>query len=189
MKVDVEAKKSQLAESIAGEVIENQAGLAICIKGEVDGYPIRLQAIYPGWPFGVQYIIETNLQASVPPSNTDGGSRITVYPRVGRGIASFLTFLFLFESKSMPVGDKRLEDQFNFVYENAEVAHNLMEINGIADQLRNLEAQSHFSELIIRTDVGIYLAQPSSFDSLDPDVCYETMGLMAGLASLLKESI
>jgi hypothetical protein len=187
MKANIEAKKQELAKCFAGEVIDDQPGLAVYIKGKVQGLAATLQAFYPGWPFGVQYIIETEPNGLLAPDSNSGG-RISLYPRVGRGLASFLTYLFLFEGKSMPVGDKDLEGQFNFVYDNREIAEEFVQLEGVADQLRELESQCHFSELIIRTDVGIYLAQPTSFNSLTESVCQQTFSLLAALAKEMKKN-
>jgi hypothetical protein len=188
MKANVEQKKHELAKFIAGKVIDDQPGLAVCIKGQVQGFPATLQAFYPGWPFGVQYIVETMPNGlSTPPD--DNGSRITIYPRVGRGIASFLSFLFLFEGKSSPVGDKELENQFNFAYDYREVAEQLVQIEGVPDQLRQLESQCHFSELIIRTDAGIYMAQPTCFDSLTENACQQAFSLLSALAKEVKNNL
>lgn len=187
MKVEIESKKQQLARQLNGEVIADQPGLSACIKGQIKGFSATVQAVYPGWPFGVMYIVATNPGAADAPPNPQAG-RITLYPRVGRGIGSFFSFLFLFEGKSMPVGDRRLEDQFNFVYDNRDIAMQFVHQEGVADQIRNLESRCRFSELVIRTDMGLYLAQPKSFDKIDLAECMETLNLMADLVSVIANN-
>ena len=188
MSIDLDSQKQQLANCIAGQVIPDQPGLAVCIRGNVKGFPVILQAVLTGWPFGVMYISETQDSATVSAVPAENGGRITICPRVGKGLGSILSFLFLFEGKSMPVGDSELEGQFNFSYDRRDLAYRFAAIEGIASQIKQLEQQTKFSELVIRTDAGIYLAQPTPFEKLSPEDCLETCRLLADMGSLLRQN-
>lgn len=187
-------KVASKAETIAtfldgGKVIDDSGRVAVCIKGMVDGFPATMEAIYPNWPFGVIYTIETNPVSD--PANDQppvGTSTLTVYPRVGRGIASFFTRLLLFESSGMPIGDKRLERVLNFSYDDRSMTERFIHYPGVSEYLLNLESIAKFSELICRFGVGIYLSQPASFNSLDYDVARNTFKTLGAMAKVMNEA-
>jgi hypothetical protein len=189
MAVDVEAKKQAVADIIGGKVIDDSDRVAVCIKGSVLGLPATFEAINPGWPFGVMYTVESNVV--VDPNQPAAGkpaARITIYPRMGRGLTSFFTRILLFESSGMPVGDKRLEGVFNFTYDERDVALRFVGYPRVSELLMALEHSARFSELVIKTDAGIYLAQPINFNSLSLDLCQATFKTVAELAQILFEA-
>lgn len=189
MTANVEPKASAIAEIIEGSVVDDSQRVAVCIKGAVAGFPATLEAINPGWPFGVMYTIETHVATdpvNMPDPSRD--SKIVICPRVGRGLMSIITKLLLFESSGRPVGDRKLENVFNFSYDERDVAERFAHYPGIADQLYFLEENAKFSEIVIRTQVGIYLAQPTSFNSLDLDVCRATFKSLGEIGRVLYEA-
>jgi hypothetical protein len=182
-------KAETIASFVDGNVVDDQSRVAVCIKGMVEGFPATMEAIYPNWPFGVVYTIETNPVADpandAPPHGT---STITIYPRVGRGIASFFTRLLLFESAGFPVGDKRLEKVLNFSYDDRGVAERFVHYPGITESLLNLESIAKFNELIVRVGVGVYLSQPTSFNGLDFDVARNTFKTLGAIGKVMNEA-
>jgi hypothetical protein len=195
MPVDESSKKQAIAEIIDGTVIDDSDRVAVSIKGTVKGFPARFEAINTGWPFGVVYTLETNLVAAGnlladPNQQPDlrNDCKITIYPRMGRGMMGIVTKLLLFEASGQSVGDKKLEKTFNFSYDEREVAERFIRYPGVADHLMALEDSAKFSELVIRTRVGVYLAQPSSFNSLDIDVCRATFNSLGEMAQVLFEA-
>jgi len=186
MSAATDSKKQTIANLIGGNIVDDGDRVAVCIKGLVDGFPATMEAIYAGWPFGVVYTLETTVLTDQLQPQADG--RITIYPRVGRGMASFFTKLFLFESSGLSVGDKGLEKIFNFSYEEREVAERFIHYPGIRELLIGLENVSKFSELVVRPGVGIYLAQPGCFDSLEFDVCRNTFQTLGAIGKVLFEA-
>jgi hypothetical protein len=184
------ADKSQtIATFIDGDVVDDAGRVAVCIKGMVDGFPATMEAVYPNWPFGVVYTVETNPVADpandAPPT---GSSTLTIYPRVGRGIASVFTRLLLFESAGSPIGDKRLEKVLNFSYDDRALTERFVHYPGVSEYLLNLESIAKFSELIVRFGVGIYLSQPTSFNGLDFDVARNTFKTLGALGKVMNEA-
>jgi hypothetical protein len=53
--------------------------------------------------------------------------------------------------------------------------------------LTDLDNHAKFSEIVIKTDVGVYLSQPTAFNSLDVDVCSTTFKIMGELGEILFE--
>jgi hypothetical protein len=185
----VASKAETIATYIDGNVIDDTARVAVCVKGMVEGFPATLEAMYPNWPFGVIYTLETNPVSD--PANEEAPqayAQMTAYPRVGRGIASFFTRLLLFESTGMSVGEKRLERVLHISYDDRAVVERFVHYPGVTDNLLNLEHIAKFSELIIRFGVGIYLAQPKSFNGLDYDVARNTFATLGQLGRVLNEA-
>jgi hypothetical protein len=184
----VQDKAQSIANLIDGNVIDDSSRVAVCVKGTVEGFPATMEAIYPRWPFGTIYTIETN--ANFDPNGTvpQATLAMTIYPKVGRGIASFFTRLFLFENTGLPVGDKRLERVLNFSYDDRGHAERFVHYPGVSEILLNLESISKFSELILRFGVGIYLAQSASFNSLELDVARNTFKNLGALGKIMNEA-
>lgn len=185
----VDSKAQTIAEYIDGNVIDDSSRVAVCVKGMVDGFPATMEAMYPNWPFGVIYTLETNPVAD-PASEQppQAYAQMTAYPRVGRGVGSFFTRLLLFESAGMPIGEKRLERVLHISYDDRTVAERFVHYPGVTDNLVNLESVAKFSELIIRFGVGIYLSQPKSFNGLDYDVARNTFATLGQLGRVLNEA-
>jgi hypothetical protein len=80
----VQDKAQSIANLIDGNVIDDSSRVAVCVKGTVEGFPATMEAIYPRWPFGTIYTIETN--ANFDPNGTvpQATWAMTIYPKVGR---------------------------------------------------------------------------------------------------------
>jgi hypothetical protein len=135
------------------------------------------------------YTVETNVSTDPnQPANTAGDCKFTVYPRMGRGMMGIVTKLLLFESSGQSIGDKKLEKMFNFSYDDRVVAQRFFNYPGIADHLMVLENLTKFTEIVIRTKVGIYLSQSCSFNGLDLDVCRATFRALGEMGQVLFEA-
>lgn len=186
MSIDLDAKQNAIAEIIDGHVVDDGERVGICVKGIVMGFPATFEAVGAGWPWPVAYTIETN------PDKDDrsmyDSAKISVTPRVGRGLFRFFSQVLLFESRGQTVGDKKLESKLILGYDNRDVAERFLRYPGVDDRLLALEHLSKFSEMVIKTNTGIYLSQPTSFTALDLDVVRVTFREMAELGQVLFDS-
>jgi hypothetical protein len=189
MSIDIAAKKQAVAQIIEGRVIDDDPRVAVLIKGSVLGFPATLQAIGSTWPFGVMYLLETQVVDDPnKPTDPDGVLKLTFTPRIGRGFLSFFTHVFLFESKGRSVGDKPMESRFIFDYNSHSLSERFIKYPGVSDILLKLEQYSKFTEMTVKTDAGLYLSQPKSFQSMDLDVCRETFKLLGELGQVVFEA-
>ncbi len=186
--IDLEAKLSAASEIIDGRVIKDSQRVAVCVKGLVLGFPATIEAISPGWPFGVMYTVETNVVVDPSQPQRQDLLQLTIYPRMGRGLWSLFTKLLLFESKGMTVHDRKLEGVFNFSYDNSHAAERFVKYPGVSENLMLLETTTKFSEIVIKSDRGIYLSQPTSFNALNLDVCRATFRALGELGQVLFEA-
>ncbi len=187
--IDLDAKLQAVADIIEGRVIKDDPRVAVSVKGSVLGFPATLEAVQAGWPFGVMYFLET--QVIEDPAKTNDlrePLKLTVMPRMGRGLLRFFSHILLFESTGQTVGDRNLESQFVFQYNESPLAERFVKYPGNADRLLRLEDYSKFGELSVKSDAGIFLSQPKSFTALDLDVCRETFRLIGELGQVLFES-
>lgn len=184
---DINAKATTIAKLIDGQVIDAQDRVAMSIKGTVEGFPATLEAFSLGWPFGCSYAIETNLVENTGSQNNGDQAKISVTPRVGRGLMSFFFHTFLFESKGMPVHDRKLQSKLIFSFDNQDAALRFIKYPGVTDLLLTLEADCKMKEMIIKTDAGIFFSQGCSFKDLDLDMCQATFKFMAGLGQVLAD--
>lgn len=186
--IDLVAKMQAVADIIDGRVIQDDPRVAVSVKGSVLGFPAALEAIQTGWPFGVMYMLETEVVED--PSRPSAGEalKLTVTPRVGRGFFRFFAHVLLFESAGQSVSDKALESRFIFQYNEGRLAERFVKYPGNADRLARLEEYAQFSELTVKSDAGLYLAQPKSFAALDLDICRETFRLLGELGQVLFEA-
>lgn len=187
--IDLAAKMQAVAEMLEGRIVDSQElGLAVCIKGSILGFPATLQAIGPGWPFGVTFVIETEVVEDPNKQRITDLLQMVVYPRMGRGILGFFSHVLLFESKGMSVKDKRLESRFIFSHNNEQLAERFVKYPGMADRLNALEDYSKFSEMTIKTDAGIVLAHPKSFNAMDLDACRVTFKTLGEMGQVIFEA-
>ncbi|HEY9789240.1 MAG TPA: hypothetical protein V6D22_02495 [Candidatus Obscuribacterales bacterium] len=188
MAVDVQAKQEQLAGLLNGSVIDSEGRVAVCVRGAVDGFRATLEALAPSWPFGVSYFVEAF--EGVDPSSrpTRPAAKMTICPRIGRGMSGLLTNVLLFEARSMRINDKKLESTFNFTYDEREMTEKFLHWPGVQEALNSLDQIAKFTEAVVRTDAGIFLAQPKSFNALDLDQCMQVFGLLGQLAGILAEN-
>jgi hypothetical protein len=187
--IDIQAKLDAVAEILDGRVIDGtESGLAVCVKGSVLGFPATLQAISPGWPFGVMFVIETEIVVDPNSARHDNPLQMIVYPRVGRGFFGFFSHILLFESRGMSVKDKRLESKFIFSHNDENLAERFVKYPGVSERLSQLEDYAKFNELTIKSDAGIVLNHPKSFQAMDLDVCRTTFKSLGELGQVLFES-
>lgn len=187
--IDLQAKLQAVADILEGRIVDAQeSGVAVCVKGSVLGFPATLQAISPSWPFGVTYIVETEVVEDPNKTRIDDLLQMVIYPRMGRGFLGFFSHILLFESRGMSVRDKRLESKFIFSYNDDQLAERFVKYPGIADRLISLEDYSKFSEITIKTDAGIVLSQPKSFNAVDLDACRVTFKTLAEIGQVIFEA-
>lgn len=180
--MELKQKQHDVASLFEGEVMDESDRVAVSVKGYVEGFRAQLRAFAVDWPFDVSYIIETT---DVPEEHEQ--SKIVVVPRMGRGLWSFLSHIFLFESKGMSVNDKRLEKKLVFSYDYRDTALRLIKYPGVPDILAVLEEDCHMKELVIKTDTGICFTQGTNFKSLDLDLCQATFNYLGQLAKVMNE--
>lgn len=187
MSADIRAKLEETARMLDGKVKEPgpNGGLVVSVHGYVAGFPCRLEAISPNWPFAVNYSVDTEVIPRIKPANESFS--LTVVPRIGKGLLGFVTRLLFFESWGMKVPDKELDKSFIFIYTNRPVVDRFLRYPGISEILIKLHRTS-FNELKIVSNIGLYLSQPKSFSRLDPDVCRETFRLLADIGQVLYEA-
>src|SRR3990167_783790 len=188
MAIDLAAKLRAVADIIEGRVVSDDPRVAICVKGSVLGFPATLEAVHPNWPFGVMYYVETQIVEDPHKAQRSDSLELTVCPRFGRGWMRFFSHLFLFEARGMSVSDRQLEGRFIFSHNDAAQAERFVKYPGNPDRFARLEEFSKFSELTVRGDAGLYLAQPQSFRALDLDICRETFRLLGELGQVCFES-
>ena len=187
--IDLDAKLQAVAEIIEGRVIRDDPRVQVSVKGSVLGFPATLEAVQSGWPFGVMYFLETQVVEDPSKINAERDPlTLTIMPRMGRGLLRFFSHILLFESTGQTVGDKGLESQFVFQYNESALAERFVKYPGNSDRLVRLEEFSKFGELSVKSDAGIFLSQPKSFTALDLDVCRETFRLVGELGQVLFES-
>jgi hypothetical protein len=186
---DLETKIRTIAHLIDGHAVQDQNRVAVCIKGLVQGFPATLEAIYPSWPFGVMYTVETKIV--VDPNNEseeDYAFKMSICPRVGKGFMGMFTKVLLFESSGTSVGDRKLQSRFNFSVDNQVLGEKFIKYPHVAEHIYALDEIAKFSEIVIKSDAGIYLAQPTSFNALAPDNCRVIFSELAQLGQTLTES-
>lgn len=186
--IDLDAKKRAVAEIIEGRVLSDDSRVAVSIKGSVIGFPAGLEALKPGWPFGVMYFLETQVVVDPNRPADKNALKMTIMPRIGRGLMRFFAHILLFESTGMPVSDRFLESKFIFQHNDTRLAERFVKYPGMSERLLKLEEFSRFSEMTVKSDLGIVLNQPQSFIDLDLDVCRETFRLLGEIGQVLFEA-
>lgn len=183
--MELEDKQRAVGKLIDGEPVDESDRVAICVKGKVLGFPAQLESFMVGWPFGVNYIVQTKVFAD--PSSADGGTKITLLPRLGRGPLSFFAHIFLFESKGMGVNDRNLERKIIFSYDDRDQALRIIKYPGIPEILLTLEQDCKLKEMTIMTNAGIYFNQGVNFKELDLDLCHATFNYLGQIAQVMAE--
>lgn len=180
-----EIKMKDLAHILHGRVVDDSGRVAVCIKGVVEGFPATVEAILPGWPCGVMYTIETkilNVPDAVP------GAKLTIYPHMAKGLWHILGRILLIEPSGFKTGDKRLDRLFLIDFNNADIAKRFLDYPGVAETLIELYRDIKFSEMVIRTDIGICLTHPTNFNKVSLDLCRETFRRLSILGRVLSEA-
>ena len=181
---DTQTKSDKLAKIIDGQVIYNQMALQICIKGIVNGFPVKLEAINPNYPFGVTYSVETSNFAS---KFERENFKLIIIPKYARGKLSIITRFLFFERRGQKIELPSLDLAFIFKYDNGFLAKQFVHYKNVAENIEKLEKQTHFNETIIKSNAGLFLSQPSPFSTLDLNECKGTFDIMAELAQILFE--
>ena len=96
-------------------------------------------------------------------------------------------FLF-FERRGQKLELSDLDSTFICKYDNGALAKAFAQLEGVDKNILLLEKISHFNELVVKSDTGLYLTQPISFNSLELDLCQEIFSLMAKLGEVLFET-
>jgi len=178
---DLSNKMKAFADMIEGRVVHDESRVQVCIKGTVLGFPATYEAIGAGWPFGGNYFIETKV-IDDPSHEPDAKSlKLTALPRVARGLMQFLARLMLFEAKGQPVGDRRLEKAMIFSHNNRAEAERFTTYPGVYEHLMEINNYTKFTELLVKADAGLWLAQSENFRALTPDLFRETFNTLGAL--------
>lgn len=188
MSIDIDAKLRAAAEILEGRAVQDQPGVPVYVKGSIFGFPASLRAIGPGWPFGVMYFLETQVVEDPSRPGDERMLEMTISPRYGRGLWAIFTRIVLFESQGMNVGDKFMESQFIFKYNERALAERFIKYPGVADNLVKLERYTNFTEMQIKSKAGIFVSQPTSFKALSLDVCRESFRILGEIGQVLFEA-
>lgn len=183
--IDTQAKMNAVAEMLEGTVIENSVGLEVQIKGSISGFPATLQALRAGFPFGITYIVEVNVMdegAQEDPLN------MTIMPRYARGWFGFITRLLLLESKGQAIGDKRFDSKFLLSFADHNIAERFIKYPGVMERIEALQVNTKFSEMGVKSKAGLYITQPTNFNSVNLDVVRVTFKTLGELGQVLFES-
>ena len=173
---------------LEGRVVHDEKRVQICIKGAVLGFPATLEAIRTGYPFGVGYYLETKVVDDPTSSSKKSALKMTMTPRMVQGLFASMLRLFLLEPKGEKLGVPKLDAAFISTFNEPEIAARFAKYPGVQEKLLELGKVSHFSELLIRTDAGLYLSQQKSFESLDLDICKVTFQLLGDIGQIIFDS-
>ena len=182
----IEAKSAELARSIDGQVIVNQTRVEVCVKGIISGFPVTLEATKASYPFGVNYFLETGHFANR--QVTPDTFKLTIMPRYMPGWLSLISRILFFESRGQKLNLPQLDQALRFKYNNAIAAKKFAHYPGVAENILELEKIARFNEILINSSAGIYLSQPTSFQSLELALCKEIFTIMAELGQVLFEA-
>jgi hypothetical protein len=182
----IDAKIATVADIVQGRRIASET-VEISIKGVVLGFPATLEAFRPGFPFGVNYVVETKV-VDDPLSADNQALKLVFAPRYAHGLLASLARLVLFEPRGTALGEGRIDERFICRFNQLDEAKRFARYPGVADKLLSLNRTSHFSELVIKADAGLYLSQPVSFNQLDLDVCRETFRILGELGQVVFDA-
>lgn len=182
--IDTQAKMKAVAEMLEGTVVEESIGLEVQVKGSVSGFPSTLQALRAGFPFGITYIVEVNVMNE----KEEDPLNMTIMPRYARGFLSFITRLLLLESKGQMIGDKKFDSKFLLSFNEHNVAERFIKYPGVMEKIEALQVNTKFSEMGLKAKAGLYLTQPTNFNSVDLDVVRVTFKMMGELGQVLFEA-
>lgn len=180
-------KLEEVAKLIEGRIVDDSERVEVCIKGTILGFPATLEAFRSSFPFGVTYFIEIAPVDKMKPMR-DGALNMTLSPRLTRGIVSFFARLLLFEPKGQQLNEPRIKSNFITSYNIRDEAERFVNYPGVLEKLLRLEHYAKFSELLIRSDAGLSLSQPTAFKNLELDVCRETFKSLGELGQVLFEA-
>ncbi|MBX9671542.1 MAG: hypothetical protein K2X93_28395 [Candidatus Obscuribacterales bacterium] len=188
MSTDTQEKVESVARMLQGKVVENTAGLEICAKGTTLGFPATLQAIGATFPFGVTYIVETNVLGEKEQEADPDVLNLTIMPRYAKGILGFITRLLLLESKGQRIGERKFDSKYILSFNEHSAAERFLKYPGVMEKIDSLQTATKFSELGIKAKAGLYLSQPTNFNSISLDVVRTTFKAIGELGQILVES-
>jgi len=185
--IDKDAKLSKAAEILEGKVVEDAIGLEVCVKGTVLGFPVTLQALRASFPFGITYVVETDVMAENAPRDP-ALMNLTIMPRYARGFFGFITRLFLLESKGEKMGDKKFDSKYIVSTNNHNEAERFIRYPGVVDKIEALQVNTKFNEIGVKAKAGLYLSQPTSFNAVNLDVVRASFKELGELGQVLFEA-
>ena len=185
---EYEAKVALIAKILEGRVVHDEPRVLVCIKGIVLGFPATLEAIQPSFPFGVTYFLETNVIEDPNAQPRQSPLKLVITPRIGRGLFSFFSRLLLLEAKGQKVDIPQIDSAFVCSFDNIDATKRFLHYPAIQEKLVMLAKYSQFTELLIKTDAGICLSQPTSLNALGLDVCKETFRLLGELGQVIFDN-
>jgi hypothetical protein len=184
---NIKDKSSQFAQSIDGRVVLDQDRVEVCIKGFIAGFPITLEAVRATYPFGVNYFLETSNFSATRKSSADS-FKLTVLPKYMQGWLSLISRIFLFESRGQKLDLPQLDRSLKFKYDHGAGAKKFAHYPGVSEGILTLEKLTHFNEMLIKSDAGIFLSQPTAFNVIELDSCRQAFALMAELGQVIFEA-
>jgi hypothetical protein len=182
-----QTKSTSMAKLLDGRVVNDSQRVEVCIKGAVLGFPATLEALRASYPFGVTYFLETNIIED-PSASPAPSLKLVLTPRYEKGILAALARILFFEARGQKLGITGLDSQFICSTNHPAQAIKFAQYPGVEDKLSKLYKYSNFSELLIKTDAGISLSQPTSFNTLDLDVFKEVFHLLAELGQVIFDN-
>jgi len=184
----IEARIAEIESFLEGKRVSSER-VEISIKGVVLGFPALLEAFSPHFPFGINYVVETKVvDDPSQPIEDEDVLKISFTPRIARGFMARLFRMFLFEPKGQLLDEPRIDAAFVCTYNNRDEAKRFGRYPGVAERLVALSRCSHFTDLQIKADAGLFLAQPTAFERVDVDVCREVFRMMGELGQVLFDS-
>lgn len=186
--MELEAKKTAIAKILDGKVVDDSNRVAVCIKGSLLGFPTTVEAFRPGFPFGVNYYLETETETERVKQNIHDPFKISIRPRYVKGILAFVSRIFLFESRGEKVGSKEFESRYVCLHNDYETAERFIRYPGVQETIQELEKISQFNELVARAKYGVFLSHSKSFKGLDVDEARETLKHLSNLGQVLFDA-
>jgi hypothetical protein len=180
-----QTKLASLAELLDGRIVNDNQRVEVCIKGAVLGFPATLEAIRSSYPFGVTYFLETQIIEDPSAAAAMGPLKLVLTPRYARGILAVLGRILFFEARGQKLEITELDSRFICSTNDLDAARRFAQYPGIEDKLAKLYKYSNFSELLIKTDAGICLSQPTSFNALNADVFKEVFRLLGEIGQVI----
>ncbi len=168
-----------------GRIVNDAERVEICIKGAVLGFPATLEAIRSSYPFGVTYFLETQIIEDPSAPAALRPLKLVLTPRYARGVLALIGRILFFEARGQKLAITSLDSKFICSTNDLDRAQSFAQYPGMEDKLTKLYKYSNFSELLIKTDAGICLSQPTSFNALNPDVFNEVFRLMGEIGQVI----
>jgi hypothetical protein len=187
--ISLNKTKVQVISEAIGATPEKNTGFNdLVLKGKRGEYDITLTVFKPFFPFGVGYMISFgNEEAQDADFDTSQTLKLTVTPRFAKGLMSIFGRLLLFESKGLSVQDTKFESRFITTYNEKDLMQAYFNAPGVKKTIWDLSMKEEFNELVINSEMGIYLYQPQSFNYLAVEKCKQTFDALQMLCDSLQE--